>query len=835
MEDQVDPAEVFRYNVGNKTISRGAREDRIAHHNGLVDQMEANEGMLGHGRRNSVASTYAFERKAKASTANLNDLKEVQIKDLSVGQVHHAKVLFGRVVARTLYMNSVQTIIEDQNGNVANIALYNAPGVHCLQDAQQYLPVGREFAVKEPFYKLRADGTKGIRVDNIEDIVLDVMTPQDPLIAERLEVILRDRPEIGQKQLREELQAEGHAVSQKRMRKILMNLRTKAPDSKQEVPPQDRQAEEQQNPLHVFERNFQMHRFLRGSEVLASHDDGNVAFKAGAFWLADCEYTKALEAGREEALASRENGPEGGEDGVPLWILFSNRGSARMHLRRPDEALQDALEAHQCAPMEVVKPVLRCAEAMAAMHMHEELHRFLAAAAQKFPRSEATILEKRHELAPAATLRVGEGQEYASISEAVDAAPPGAEILVSPGTYHDSLLLERSVTIRSVGAVRPTEDWVHGAPAGQRVELWVSDFHAVHASLGPDASICLEGLRIVSEAPQDKSFNALEALGGVVILRNCSLTSTSGPIVGAGEASRVILQHCAIHDGTQGGLIAVDGATLVLQHVRCCRAGGAGLEVRNAGQAKIDQCSFFDNGNQGIIVSHNAGAFHAARTEIHSNRFESGVLVEENPEGAVFKSCKIHGNGFAGVVSQRGGVLNMVETEVHSNVEGILVHDNGNATIDSCDVSSNRACGIVVGDGNTGSVTITQSRVCNNHTQGILLGTGLGQRVSVQDTVEHGNRGMPPGKPDARRKAVQRAQHAKDVREWAANKRKPVLGLRQATLPSSEPTAFDFAGMRPPVKKRKKKPAKKLDADQEVGPEEILVAPTDDPTPDVQM
>lgn len=48
------------------------------------------------------------------------------------------------------------------------------------------------------------------------------------------------------------------------------------------------------------------------------------------------------------------------------------------------------------------------------------------------------------------------GKPYATVLEAVDAAPSGATIVVAPGEYHGSLLLERPVTIRGVCAASVT-------------------------------------------------------------------------------------------------------------------------------------------------------------------------------------------------------------------------------------------------------------------------------------------------------------------------------------------------------------------------------------------
>lgn len=57
------------------------------------------------------------------------------------------------------------------------------------------------------------------------------------------------------------------------------------------------------------------------------------------------------------------------------------------------------------------------------------------------------------------------------------------------------------------------------------------------------------------------SMYAVYMASGVVILRNCSGTSSSGPVVCAQHArSRLIMQMCAVHGGSQGGILILDDA-----------------------------------------------------------------------------------------------------------------------------------------------------------------------------------------------------------------------------------------------------------------------------------
>lgn len=57
---------------------------------------------------------------------------------------------------------------------------------------------------------------------------------------------------------------------------------------------------------------------------------------------------------------------------------------------------------------------------------------------------------------PAETLKVGDGMDYSTIQAAVNAADPGAIILVCPGTYNENVYLNKQLNIMSTGGASVT-------------------------------------------------------------------------------------------------------------------------------------------------------------------------------------------------------------------------------------------------------------------------------------------------------------------------------------------------------------------------------------------
>jgi hypothetical protein len=85
-------------------------------------------------------------------------------------------------------MVAIQTVIEDQNGDVADLALYHSFETKGMkrEDIASLLPVGLVILVREPFFKPGATGGHPtIRVDS----------PTDVCFPTHSDLLLRDIPE----------------------------------------------------------------------------------------------------------------------------------------------------------------------------------------------------------------------------------------------------------------------------------------------------------------------------------------------------------------------------------------------------------------------------------------------------------------------------------------------------------------------------------------------------------------------------------------------------------------------------------------------------------------
>ena len=196
------------------------REERIANFNRAAAETyraRANE---------SFAWTSDFTKKAPSRPVTLDGLLPINIRDLQIGEVHRGRALFVRILTEVMVMRSAMVLVEDESGEIIDLAVYGLE-----KESVGRLTEGRSLAIAEPFYKIRSDGSKGIRVDNPADLFFDVnksqldvepekesqLTPRRVSLEARLREILKNDETIVSKRLHKMLLEEGYTVSSKQV------------------------------------------------------------------------------------------------------------------------------------------------------------------------------------------------------------------------------------------------------------------------------------------------------------------------------------------------------------------------------------------------------------------------------------------------------------------------------------------------------------------------------------------------------------------------------------------------------------------------------------------
>lgn len=448
----------------------------------------------------------------------------------------------------------------------------------------------------------------------------------------------------------------------------------------------------------ISERRPEAYQVFRSSKIIKLKEDGDQKYESGHYQEAEDMFSKAL---REAAVASKASNRPSDHSitEVQLWQLFLGRSKTRMKLFKLQEAFEDSRASNICAPPDEIKCLLGCVEAMSELGLQKESQDLLSDCRVHFSKYTNVFDQKIESINQKTVLVVGKNEEYLSISAAVKDASEGAEIIVSPGIYEEQVYIDKALRLRcdevsDYEAIRCLEKsdeetkWAEIRAIGQ---------HGIVVNYQGSAVCHIFGFKVSCDAPPKKDLHAILVTSGNVVIRKCSATSRSGPVFCApGKSSNVIMQKCAIHNGTQGGILAARGAKITLHQVHCCRNKAMGLELRETASVFLDSCFLYDNSTQGIVVWSGGGILVAKNCEIHSHPLD-GILVS-GPE-ARFNECKIFGNRCCGVTINYRGKLKMSDCEIYDNYCGILIKDCkppiSRQIIAKCQIYSNEAGGIL--------------------------------------------------------------------------------------------------------------------------------------------
>ena len=204
--------------------------------------------------------------------------------------------------------------------------------------------------------------------------------------------------------------------------------------------------------------------------------------------------------------------------------------------------------------------------------------------------------------ADAATIRVP--ADAATIQQAIDASIAGDTVLVSPGTYVETLTF-RGKAIRVVSEQGPAVTIIDGNRAGSVVTF----------TSGENRSAVLQGFTVRNGA---NAFN-----GGGVLIQNSSPTIIGNSIVGNGACS-----GAGIYSSFSSPLI--QGNTISRNYVYGC-SGGFGLGIYVGGDSAAELIGNVITENSGFANGGGVTLFAAGRAVLRSNVIARNVTSGFSP------------------------------------------------------------------------------------------------------------------------------------------------------------------------------------------------------------
>jgi parallel beta-helix repeat protein len=233
--------------------------------------------------------------------------------------------------------------------------------------------------------------------------------------------------------------------------------------------------------------------------------------------------------------------------------------------------------------------------------------------------------------------------DYKTIASAILGARPQDTIVLRPGTYKESLTIDRDVRI--VGEGGRSKVIVESAPGAN-----VFTFTA--------GSATLTGLTIRNTDPA-RDLSAITVRGGTPVIEDCDLTSSAGSAVYIfdfyGAGANPVIRNCTMRN-----------------------SGGSGVWFHTRGKGMIEKCVISGNALSGVVIR--TGGNPVVRDcEIRDNK-ETGVFVDDQGQGTIEK-CVISGNAYAGVAITTAGNPVVRDCQIRDGKDaGVFVYEHGRGT-----------------------------------------------------------------------------------------------------------------------------------------------------------
>jgi F-box protein 11 len=319
---------------------------------------------------------------------------------------------------------------------------------------------------------------------------------------------------------------------------------------------------------------------------------------------------------------------------------------------------------------------------------------------------------------PAGVLVVAAAGEadHRSIAAALTAAKPGGRILVRPGVYRESLVLDK-----------PTEI----AGDGPREEILLIADNAACLLMRTD-NAHVRGLTLRRRAGENVGAAVDIERGTGVVLMDCDITSESSCCIAIyGAESSPIVRCCRIHDGKTGEIFVYDSGRGTVEDCDITGNASAGVQIRSGGDLTVRGCRIRDHKGFGVV----------AGLDVEDESLLDDAPTEDNGRGTV-EDCDITGN-VTGVGIGRGTDLIVRSCRIRDNeIGGVGVLGNGQGTIEDCDISGN-GVGVGAEEGpaiedikDEFGLKVRACRIHDNKEQGIqIMENG---RILVQDCDIYG-------------------------------------------------------------------------------------------------
>ncbi len=287
---------------------------------------------------------------------------------------------------------------------------------------------------------------------------------------------------------------------------------------------------------------------------------------------------------------------------------------------------------------------------------------------------------------------------YRTIGDAVAAAGHGDVISIQPGTYAESVVIDRDVTLSAAGS-----------PGGVRIEA--RDAPAIRIA-GEAATLSGLVLRHVGEQT-----SAIDVPTGRLRMDECTVEAESAAAVYARGAVEVTARSCVFTNPGGAGMIFVDGAEghVVGCTVRDVRASA--VVIRTGANPRLDDCVIEDVAGSGLLAAERArGSVENCRVLRTGN---PAVAIEGESSPRITRTLIGEAGGVGVLIASQSTPLLEDCTVADAGAQGIALVEEAAPDLRGVEVRGSRSYGLHVLDSSAG--TFTDCRVSGAGDVGVLV------------------------------------------------------------------------------------------------------------------
>ena len=222
---------------------------------------------------------------------------------------------------------------------------------------------------------------------------------------------------------------------------------------------------------------------------------------------------------------------------------------------------------------------------------------------------------------------------FTTVGAAIRAANPGDRILVRPGRYEESLLIDKPLELIGDGPLA-------------EIEIWGTDTNVLTfgAETGRVANLTLA-------QPWGPSFRGVFIARGQLHLEECDISSRTGVCVSVHGGADARLRRNVIHDAWEVGVLFYQGGGGILEDSEIVGCRLDGVEVRDGSDPVLRRNVIRDSRRAGVFI-HGDGRGTLEENQITGNQ-ESGVRLSGGGRPAL-RQNRITGNGLYGIYVHDG-------------------------------------------------------------------------------------------------------------------------------------------------------------------------------------